>query len=746
MNEVKIKDQTKKIITIALAGQPNVGKSVLFNRMTGLSQTVGNWPGKTVSKAEGIAKFKHYTFKIIDLPGIYSLSTYSLEEIISREYILGEKPDYIINVVDSNHLERNLFLTLQLLMLNRPLILSLNQMDLLKERGYDINTGKLSELLEIPVVPCVAVHNLGIHELLEKIIDIEENNKFVKIKEILFGKEIEKEISKIESQINELEPNFSCTSKFMAVKLLENDQNCIANLYTSPNIPKEKTDKLFNDIENTQKKLEDLHGEQISTILNAEFYNISSQIVEKVELIKYQTKSNKFKNFLDHITIGNFTGYLILIFVLFGIYLTIFLLGNLISSGLDGIYNSLNPWAISTFGEDTWGYKIIWNAIIGGLNAGIGGVLPYVIPFFLLIELLQDTGYLPRAAYLMDKFMHKIGVHGKTIIPVLIGFGCNVPAISAASIMETENEKKRAIVISSLVPCSAVTTIVLGLIAKHLGIGWAFALYLINFMVIIFVGKIMIYWFDEDALQSELIIELHDFRKPNGKIILKQTWHRSKEFVVFALPLIVLLSILMQILMEYNLEGIINTILSPLTVYILGLPIGVGLYLFYGVLRKELNLVLLEIYVISIGYTMIEYMTPIQMISFTLITMLYVPCLATIIVIGKEAGKKFATQIFFLELLGAIIISSLVRWSYEIFVIIFPQKSTTLYLIYTFIFLFLTLLTSMYVIKKFPKSTDKNLREKRTNIVLEQSKGSEQADNCGNCHKCFIDLQNEKKD
>lgn len=180
-----------KIIRIALAGQPNVGKSVIFNRLTGLSQVVGNWPGKTVAKAEGTAKFGNYIFKIIDLPGIYSLSTYSLEEIVSREYILDESPDYIVNVLDSNHLERNLFLTIQLLMLNRPTIISLNQIDLLKERGYEIDREKLESLLGVAVVPTVAVHNRGVHEILEEIIEIEEGHKTLSMKKITFGKEIE---------------------------------------------------------------------------------------------------------------------------------------------------------------------------------------------------------------------------------------------------------------------------------------------------------------------------------------------------------------------------------------------------------------------------------------------------------------------------------------------------------------------------------------------------------------------------
>jgi len=308
---------------------------------------------------------------------------------------------------------------------------------------------------------------------------------------------------------------------------------------------------------------------------------------------------------------------------------------------------------------------------VGGLFAGVGGVLPYVIPFFMIIEILQDTGYLPRAAYLMDRFMHHLGVHGKTIIPVLIGFGCNVPAVSAAMIMETEKERKRAIIISSMIPCSAVTTIVMGLVAEHVGFWYAILLYFINFAVIVAVGKILTLMDKDKSTKSELIIELHDFRKPNLKVISKQTWARSKEFVYMALPLIVVLGIFLQIMLEFQLMDPINTLLKPITVYALGLPVGVGVYLFYGVLRKELNLVLLNAFVLSMGLTIPLYMTNLQIFTFTLVTMLYVPCLATIIVIKKDAGWKFALQIFFFEILLALVFGSAFHWGGRLFSLLF---------------------------------------------------------------------------
>ncbi len=680
----KPKSSQSHVIRIALAGQPNVGKSVIFNQLTGLSQVIGNWPGKTVAKAEGTAKFHDYTFKIIDLPGIYSLSTYSLEEVVSRDYILNDKPDYIINVVDSSHLERNLFLTLQLAMLNRPMILALNQFDLLQERGYEIDVDKFSKQIGIPIIPTVAVHNRGLHGLLETIIKIEEQNLHLSVSESNtpsisslpvshpLGKEIEVSLDKIQEKFPKQLKYGNYPKKFLAVKLLEDDEESIRMLREINPQEKKSIDRALFFVGESRQNLEELHGEHISTIINAEMYNISSQIVGDVLELKKMSKKKQWSHYLDHITLDNVTGYIFFFVVMIGIYFAVFKFGDLVSGSLDIIYDHYTPSvAASLGGLDNWLYKILWIGVVGGLFAGVGGVLPYVIPFFMIIEILQDTGYLPRAAYLMDRFMHHLGVHGKTIIPVLIGFGCNVPAVSAAMIMETEKERKRAIIISSMIPCSAVTTIVMGLVARYMGFWYAILIYFINFAVIVGLGKILTLMDKDDSTKSELIIELHDFRRPNLKVIFKQTWARSKEFVYMALPLIVVLGIFLQIMLEFQLMDPINTLLSPITVYALGLPIGVGVYLFYGVLRKELNLVLLEVFVASMGMLIPEYMTYLQIFTFTLVTMLYVPCLATIVVIKKDTGWKFALQVFFFEILLALVFGTVVHWGGKLFSLIF---------------------------------------------------------------------------
>jgi ferrous iron transport protein B len=289
-----------------------------------------------------------------------------------------------------------------------------------------------------------------------------------------------------------------------------------------------------------------------------------------------------------------------------------------------------------------------------------------VIPFYFTIEIIQDSGYLPRAAFLMDKAMHVLGVHGKTVITMILGFGCNVPACAGCRIMETEREKKISIALTSLIPCAAVMAVVLGLVGRYLGLGWVTLLFIINFLVILIVGRILNKTLPGTC--TELIMEMHEYRTPNYKVILKQTWLRSREFIFKALPIIIIFGISLEIVLILNLFEPVNFILSPITVFWLGLPSITGVFLIYGIVRKELTLVLLLLFAESIGKTLSIYssnalLSPIQMIVFTLVTMLYIPCFATIIVIAKQTSWKYAIQITLLEISLALLIGGVVNYS-----------------------------------------------------------------------------------
>ncbi|MFW9947327.1 MAG: ferrous iron transport protein B [Candidatus Odinarchaeota archaeon] len=670
--------KVKGIINIALAGNANVGKSVIFNLLTGLSQTIGNWPGKTVEKMEGHLNSLGYRFNIVDLPGIYSLSTYSLEEIISREYIVSEEVDVIINVIDATNLERNLFFTFQLLELKVPMILAINQMDILRKRNLKLNFEKLEEIFKLPVIPVVAVHGTGVYQLLEEAIKLvqpisyyndQQRNNNLSTKEIFhfpdlssilkYGKEVEAKINELIINIDTHSEYFTTLNypaRFLAIKILENDEE-IEKIFKA----NQKIKYIIDLAENYRKELEELHGEDISTIISSEIYTNIHKIIEKVVIVEARgEKKLVWAEKLDHITTHSFWGYIILILILIGIYYFTFLIGGFFGGIIEDFFGILSNFIYSIYGEDDLWVKIFWEGGLGGFFGALSSVLVYVIPFFLIIELLQDSGYLPRAAYLMDRFMHFLGVHGKTIIPMILGFGCNVPACTGCRIMETEREKKISIALTSLIPCAAVMTVVLGLVGHYLGIIWVLILFAINFIVIIIIGKILNKTLPGKC--TELIMEVHQYRIPNYSVILKQTWIRTKEFIYKALPIIIITGILLEILFMFRLLDPINFILSPITVYWLGLPAITGIFLIYGILRKELTLVLLALLANSMNTTLLGLLSPLQMITFSLVTMLYIPCFATIVLIAKETNWKYALKIAGLEIGIALLIGGIINW------------------------------------------------------------------------------------
>jgi len=665
-------------INIALAGNPNVGKSVIFNQLTGLSQTIGNWPGKTVEKKEGHLNFSGYRFNIVDLPGIYSLSTYSIEEIVSREYIVSKDVDIIINVIDSTNLERNLFFTFQLLELQIPMIIAMNQMDILRKRNIDLDFNLLRDLFKLPVLPVVAVHGTGVHKLLEKAIEMVyppetnslTNKNRLKSQELslitTFGKEVENKLvmllQSIKNSLTNGDNKFHYPPRFLAIKLLENDEE-ILKLLNNDSQFREAID-YANEY---RKQLEEYHGEDIHTILSSEIYNNINAIIERVIKIRSQKELKKasIADKLDHLTTHSFFGYVILALVLIGIYMFTFIIGDFLGRLIENFYSNWTQAIYSVFGENNFLINLFWDGALGGFFGGLAGVLVYVIPFFFVIEILQDSGYLPRAAFLMDRMMHAIGVHGKTIITMILGLGCNVPACMGCRIMETEREKKISLALTSLVPCAAAMTVVMGLVGRYLGLGWVVILFTINISVILLVGRILNKIMPGKC--TELIMEMHEYRVPNFNVIFKQTWMRTKGFIFKALPIIIGLGILLEILLIFNILEPINFILSPITVFWLGLPAVTGLFLIYGILRKELTLVLLSLFAANVGLTVVELLTPIQMITFSLVTMLYVPCFATIVIIAKNSSWKYALQITFLEISLALLIGGIVHFGFLIF-------------------------------------------------------------------------------
>ena len=624
----KIKnDGSGKRLTIALAGNANVGKSVIFNQLTGSQQIIGNWPGKTVERAEGLLHFNGYDATIVDLPGIYSMSTFSLEELVSREYIAKEKPDVIINVIGAAVLERNLFFTLQLMEMNVPMVVCLNQMDVAEDQGIAIDAEKLETLLGLPVVPTVAAKGKGIPELMATAIQTAECETKPANSLIKFGDAVEAETEALTRQIESAHLDTEYPSRWLAIKLLEGDAN-VKGLIS------QQSDSLVQASESLSNKMEELHKQPSYVVMASERYSLASRIardVQRQERVKL-TLSDR----LDRIATHKVYGYILSFAVIAGLLLWTFAIGNSLSGWLSqafGFFQRVDPQVSGTL------TSILWNGLFGGFVAGVTLVIPYVIPFYLMLAALEDSGILTRVAFMTDSAMHKIGLHGKAIIPVILGYGCNVPAIYSTRIMTTRRERLLTAFAITFAPCPARVVVILGLVAAFLGIWWALGVYLINLIVMFGMVKLAAKAMPGDL--TGMIMEMHSFKSPSLSVMGKQTWARTKSLIYMVFPIYMISSALVQGVYALGWLNPVNNALSFLTAGILGLPVIAGTFLIFGAARKELTLLMA---VAIFGTNLALHLTPPQLIVLALVASIY-PCMATIGTLTKEFGWKAAWAI-----------------------------------------------------------------------------------------------------
>lgn len=571
-----------KKIRMALAGNANVGKSALFNYLTGMHQHVANWPGKTVERAEGTMRYKNCEVDIIDLPGIYSLSTFSIEEKVSREHIVDEKPDVVVNVIDSCALERNLFFTIQLLELGAPVIIALNQTDVARKKGIEIDEKKLSKTLGVPVVKIVATTGFGIGQLLAQ----------------------------------------SCL-------LAEKKRKEYRTLITTT-IKKSKR---------TERSIAELSKER---------YYTANKIAEKT-----QTRSKPKESLIDRIdelTTDRFFGYVIMLAVMGALFYSIFSFGDIASSAIGDFFELFRP-----SGEDIT-KNILWEGFAGGFVAGITLVLPYALPFYLLLSLLEDTGYITRIAYLLDGIAHRIGFHGKAVIPLILGYGCNVPACFGCRIMEYERDRFITAFAITLIPCTARTVVVLALVGAYLGPWWALGIYIFNLAIIALLAKIAFKTLPGEPMG--LIMEMPPYRMPSLPVVMKHTWWKIKSILSVVFPYYMLGGLLFAIFYISGILTPINDLLTPLTQGWLGLPAFTATLLLFGIVRKELIVVLPAVLYNTTDLSAI--FTPSQMIVLTVITLFYIPCLATIEALRREFGIKRALAITAFEIVFALLLGGVV--------------------------------------------------------------------------------------
>lgn len=637
----------KSDITVALAGNANVGKSTIFTQLTGVGQIIGNWPGKTVERAEGMLKYQGLKIKVIDLPGIYSFSTFSLEELISREFIAIEKPDAVINVVDATTLERNLFFTIQLLELGAPVIIALNQVDIMKKKGIFIDDNKLEQLLGVPVVPTVAVQGKGISQLTERMIKLLRNKKSPK--KIKYGKEVEQGIERIELLLNKTDIPYP--KRWAAIKLLEGDKH-ITKIVT------EKNKHIADRAKGLAEKIAEIHGEPFSVIMSAERYHAAEDIARKIERVDKRNATITEK--IDWLALHPVLGYFLIIGVIGGLLVWTFLIGNWMSAILTNILSLIEPFVPEVSGALQ---DILFNGAFTGFVAGLTLVIPYVIPFYVILAFMENSGYLGRISFMLDRGMHKFGLHGKAIIPMILGYGCNVPACFSCRIMETPKQKLVAAFLVTLIPCTARTLVIMGLVANFLGIWWALALYALDIILIILLGRIAFKAVPGESLG--LIMEMPEYHMPSLKIVLNQTWVRTKSLIFIVFPTYIIGSALLQAFYSIGWLTPLNNALSPITVLWLGLPAVTGILLIFGIVRKELTLLMLAVIFQTTDFSKI--MSPVQLIVLAFVSMIYIPCLATIFALAKEFGWKKASIITAIEVGLAIFLGGLVYRGLSLF-------------------------------------------------------------------------------
>lgn len=632
----------EKKINIVLAGQGNTGKSAVFNYLTGLHQHIGNWAGKTIEKSEGTLYYKGYTIDVLDLPGIYSFTTYSEEELISREYIVRQKPDFVVNVIDSTNLERNLIFTIQLIELGCPVILDLNMSDLAKKKGISININKLREIFNAPVVPTVASQGSGISVIVDKAIELKGKRTEHLIHH--YGKEIENCIDQLTGSLQDIDLSYPV--RWIAIKLLEKDKDISRHIG-------ERHPEILEKAKQLCKSLEEIHGHDSSIVIADERSLLAYRITREITTI--HRKKISINERLEALTTNKFTGYLIMILIMGGMFLSVFTFGNWFSGLLDNLIKDWHAWWNDSVGITTLA-SLGW-AAIESVIALFQIAFPYILPFYVLLYLLEDWGYIARISFLMDSFMHKMGIHGKACVPFIIGFGCNVPGCLACRIMETKRERFITAVLVTLVPCSAVSVIIFGLVGKYVGIWWALGLYLFAAILIFIAGKISSKLLMGEPV--ELIMPMPDYKTPQLKTVFYQTWDALKEFVYIAAPIVIISGVLIHAIDLAGWMPAIASVLSPVTVTWLGLPAITGILLIFGILRKELILVMLAAYLGTTSFA--DVLTSQQMITLAVVSMFYVPCVATISVLWKEYGWKKAMAVCFIEIVFAILLAGIIK-------------------------------------------------------------------------------------
>ncbi|MDR0912384.1 MAG: ferrous iron transport protein B [Methanobrevibacter sp.] len=658
-------------IKIGLAGNPNVGKTTLFNQLTGLNQHVGNWPGKTVEKAEGHLKYGEDKIDVIDLPGNYALSAHSIEEIVSRDFIVDEGADVIINVVDATNLERNLYLTTQMMELNANLVLALNMNKFAKKRDLKIDIKELSQLLGIPVVEIEAIDKTGKEDLL-KVVKEKVSKPTQSSKKLVYGAELNEHLIELEEVIKKDEKLLDVPANWIAIKLLENDE-----IIKEKVVKSKISNEIFYEVEKTNKHFKDVFGESSEEVIaNYRYAFIDGLLNEAITRPEIEKPTITEK--IDSIVTNRILGipiFLVVMYLIFQITFTISApFQDLIEQGFGILGNGLMAWL---------GESYLSSFLVDGVIGGVGGVLvfvPVIFFMFLMISILEDSGYLARAAFVMDRVMHKlVGLHGKAFIPMILGFGCGVPGIMATRTMEHERDRLLTMLIIPFMSCTARLPIYAMLIAAFFSAqegNVLFAIYFIGVVVAIIVAAILKKTVFK-GITSPFVMELPSYKIPSVKGILLHTWEKCSGFVKKAGTLIFAVAVIVWVLgsfplgVEYAAQesvlGQIGTIFTPIFA-----PLGFTHWestvsLITGVAAKEVVVgTLSSVFGVAEGGAALSValhgiFTPLTAFTFMIFCLLYVPCFAAVGTVKSETNSwKWPIIMIAITFVTAYVVSFLV--------------------------------------------------------------------------------------
>jgi ferrous iron transport protein B len=633
---------------VVFIGQPNCGKSTLFNAVAGLKADTSNFPGTSIKHTHSKVNIEGSIVNIIDLPGTYSLNPSDPAEKVALSHLFHEKPDLIVNVVDASILGRSLELTLELMELDYPMIIALNMIDMAKKKGVEIDVKKMEELLGVPVIPTIATRGQGIKEMLEAA--LQTLGKRPSVTPIKWSRDVEQ---RVEELANLLPEDFSLVynKRFTAIHMIE------ANRLFFDKVLREINPKLKENLDRVRHELEEMHSAPAYEVISAERHHLALKIFEESSRV-FRGKRVKFQDRLDDVIMHPFFGYVILLAVFFGFFFIIFKIGNPLEELLLEPLTSLRDFLMLKLGANVFSYLI--DGLLAGIGGGVAIVLPYFVPLILLMSFLEDVGYLARAGFLMDTFMHKIGLHGKSVSPFILGFGCNVPAIVSTRILESRRDRIITSLLIPFIPCSARTTIILALVAFYLGPIWAFGFYTFNILLIAILGRVISLFFRTPS--PGLILEIPSLKMPSLENMLKKTIFQMKSFIKFAWPILIAGSIVLGFLQYLHFDRFINLVLSPLVEKGLGLPQELGVTLVFGFLRKELSLIMM-LQALGVNYKdLMTIITKEQLVVFTVFINFFVPCVSTVALLWKEMGKKIAFLSIGLNTGVAVILSLIARW------------------------------------------------------------------------------------